>query len=237
MAARDALLGHAEESMWAEAIQGKVTAALQSQKWWEVEQAAIMVASLKMTSAESQLFSLLKHERSEVYIAAAWALRVVAESPEVLRKILDYAKEKTDYIFQSSILMDPEYHHVAHLFELIAIKKLPGGKEMLQRFVKKNTKIGLTTRLSALWGVGQYLENNPESDMSSAYAVIIADKFGPGAELDVVRYAAMVGMGYFADPTTKNAIMALQEGNGTPIRLAQDWALSRIAETEAAAKK
>jgi hypothetical protein len=73
--------------------------------------------------------------------------------------------------------------------------------------------------------------------MSSAYAVIIADKFGPGAELDVVRYAAMVGMGYFADPTTKNAIMALQEGNGTPIRLAQDWALSRIAETEAAAKK
>ena len=237
MAARDALLGHAEESMWAEAIQGKVTAALQSQKWWEVEQAAIMVASLKMTSAESQLFSLLKHERSEVYIAAAWALRVVAESPEVLQKILDYAKEKTDYIFQSSILMDPEYHHVAHLFELIAIKKLPGGKEMLQRFVKKNTKIGLTTRLSALWGVGQYLENNPESDMSSAYAVIIADKFGPGAELDVVRYAAMVGMGYFADPTTKNAIMALQEGNGTPIRLAQDWALSRIAETEAAAKK
>lgn len=237
MAARDALLKHAEEKMWSEAIQGKVTAALQSQKWWEVEQAAIMVASLKMTSAESQLFSLLKHERSEVYIAAAWALRVVAESPEILQKILDYAKEKTDYIFQSSVLMDPEYHHVAHLFELIASKKLPGGKEMLQRFVTKNTKIGLTTRLSALWGVGKYLENSPEADMSSAYAVIIADKFGPGAELDVVRYAAMVGMGYFADPSTKNAIMALQEGNGTPIRLAQDWALSRIAETEAAAKK
>lgn len=237
MAARDALLRHAEEDMWSEAIQGKVTAALQSQKWWEVEQAAIMAASLKMTSTESQLFSLLKHERSEVYIAAAWALRVVAESPEVLQKILDYAKEKTDYVFQSSVLADPEYHHVAHLFELIAIKKLPGGKEMLQRFVKKNTKVGLTTRLSALWGVGKYLEDNPESDMSSAYAVIIADKFGPGAELDVVRYAAMVGMGFFADPATRNAIMALQEGNGTPIRLAQDWALSRIAETEAAAKK
>ncbi|MEY4566334.1 MAG: hypothetical protein RLY14_1304 [Planctomycetota bacterium] len=236
-AARDALLRHAEESMWSEAIQGKVTAALQSQKWWEVEQAAIMVASLKMTSAESQLFSLLKHERSEVYISAAWALRMVAESPEILQKILDYAKEKTDYIFQSSVLVDPEYHHVAHLFELIALKKLPGGKEMLQRFVVKNTKIGLTTRLSALWGVAQYLEKKPESEMSRAYAVIIADKFGPGAELDVVRYAAMVGMGYFADPTTKNAIMALQEGTGTPIRLAQDWALSRIAETEAAGKQ
>lgn len=230
--ARDQLLKLADNETNRPIVEREVSKALRSEKWWQVEQAIIATASLQMKGEQQQLLALLDHAQPEVYVTAAWGLRVLADSPEVIAKMVEIVKSETDRIFDGPTLDEPLYHRVAHLIEGLSLRKVPESRATIERYVPKNQNIGMVSRMGALWGMGKYLEGKPEPKFSEQYITIIYDKFGFGAEFGVMRYCAMIGLGSFADPETKEKIVALEEGEGAPIALAKKWTLEQIEKRE-----
>lgn len=230
--ARDQLLKLADNETNRPIVEREVSKALKSEKWWQVEQAIIAAASLQMTNEQQQLLVLLDHSQPEVYVTAAWGLRVLADSPEVIAKMVELVKSETDRIFDGPTLDEPVYHRVAHLIEGLSLRKVPESRASIERYVPKNQKAGMVSRMGALWGMGKYLEGKPEPKFSEQYITIVYDKFGFGAEFGAMRYCAMIGLGSFADPATKEKIVALEEGEGSPIALAKKWTLEQIEKRE-----
>lgn len=235
--ARNELLKLADDAQWRTIVEREISKSLRSDKWWQVQQALIAAGSLMMHAEQQQCFDLLKHEQPEVYVTAAWALRVIAKDEAIIQQIVAYAKSETDRIFEGKALPEPEYHRAAHLLEAMAIRTVPEGRPILEKYVPKNQQAGIVSRMSGLWGMGQYLKGKPERKFSDAYITIIYDKMGFGAEFGVMRYAAMVGLGYFADPETKDKIIACEEGEISPIGLAKAWTLRQIESREEAKKE
>jgi hypothetical protein len=230
--ARDVLLRLADDETHRTVIEREVSKALTSQKWWQIEQALIAAASLGMKNEEQQLLVLLESEHPEVYVTAAWALRVLAKSPEVIAKMVEIVKSETDRFFGDNTFDEPVYHRTAHLIEGLSVRQVAEARASIARYVPKNQKVGLASRMSALWGMGKYLRDKPEQKFSDAYIVIIYDKMGFGAEFGIMRYCAMIGLGNMADPYSKAKIVELEEGESSPMALAKDWALKQIEKRE-----
>lgn len=230
--ARDRLLKIADNETNRPIVEREVSKAIKSEKWWQIEQAIIAATSLQMRNEQHQLLVLLEHPQPEVYVTAAWGLRVLADSPEVIAKMVEFVKVETDRIFDGPNLDEPLYHRVAHVIEGLSLRKVPESRATIERYVPKNQTVGLVSRMGALWGMGKYLEGKPEPKLSEQYITIIYDKFGFGAEFVVMRYCAMIGLGNFADPATKEKIIALDESEGTPMDVAKKWALEQIEKRE-----
>jgi HEAT repeat protein len=230
--ARDVLLKLADVETQRPVVEREVSKALKSEKWWQVEQALIAAASLGMKNEEQQFLVLLDHKQAEVYVTAAWALRVLAHSPEVISKMVEIVNSDTDRFFGDDSFDEPVYHRTAHLIEGLSVRKVPEARASIARYVPKNQKAGLASRMSALWGMGKYLRDKPEQKFSDAYIVIIYDKMGFGAEFGIMRYCAMIGLGNMADPYSKAKIVELEEGEASPMALAKGWALEQIEKRE-----
>lgn len=230
--ARDELLKLADNEAYRPLVEREVAKQLKSEKWWQVEQALIATASLKMEDEETQLLALLKHPQPEVYVTAAWALRILANSPEGVAEIVEWVKTETDLNFKGPTLEESRYHRLAHLIEALSIRKVPEAKATIARYVPKNQSIGLVSRMSGLWGMGQYLSDKPEARFSDAYVVIIYDKMGMGSEFGIMRYCALIALGNMADPNTKQKIIELDEEGTTPLALAKKWALEQLEKRE-----
>lgn len=230
--ARDELLKLADNESYRPLIVREVARQLKSEKWWQVEQALIATASLKMEDEETQLLALLKHPQPEVYVTAAWALRILLNSPEGVAEVVELVKSETDLNFKGPILEDSRYHRLAHLIEALSIRKVSEAKATIARYVPKNQSIGLVSRMSGLWGMGQYLKEKPEERFSDAYVVVIYDKMGPGSEFGIMRYCALIALGNMADPNTKEKIVELDEEGTTPLALAKKWTLEQIEKRE-----
>jgi HEAT repeat protein len=230
--ARDVLLKLADVETQRPVVEREVSKALKSEKWWQVEQALIAAASLGMKNEEQQFLVLLDHKQAEVYVTAAWALRVLAHSPEVISKMVEIVNSDTDRFFGDDTFDEPVYHRTAHLIEGLSVRTVPEARASIARYVPKNQKAGLASRMSALWGMGKYLRDKPEQKFSDAYIVIIYDKMGFGAEFGIMRYCAMIGLGNMADPYSKAKIVELEEGEASPMALAKGWALEQIEKRE-----
>lgn len=229
--ARDELLKLAENETYRPWIEREISRALRNDKWWQVEQAVIAATSLGMKKEELYFVELLNHSQPEVYVTAAWALRVLVHSPDGIAKMVDFVRKETDRIFSRPFLEEPEYHRLGHLIEGLSIRKVQEARASIERYLPKNPQAGMA-RMSALWGMGKYLEGKPEAKYSELYVTIIYDKFGFGAELGIFRYCAMIGLGIMADPATKEKIIALEEGEDTPIALAKQWTLEQFKKRE-----
>jgi HEAT repeat protein len=226
--ARNELLKLADNASFRPVIEREVSKALRGDKWWQIEQALIAAASLEMKGEEGQCFALLEHPRGEVYVTAAWSLRILANTPEVLAKMVEAVRVQTDRVFGGDTLDEPEYHRIGHLIEGLSIRQVAEARPVIERYVPKDQKAGLVSRMCGLWGLSQYLKGKPESKFSEAYITIVYDKFGFGAEFGTIRYCAMIGLGNFQDPETKAKIEALEEGEVSPIAFAKKWALAQI---------
>src|SRR5206468_4210980 len=77
----------------------EATRVLAGREWRGLEQAAILLARLDHKPAARRLVELLKAERPEVFVTAAWGLRklaVVETLPDALRQVEATLKGLTD---------------------------------------------------------------------------------------------------------------------------------------------
>ncbi|MCC7192678.1 MAG: HEAT repeat domain-containing protein [Phycisphaeraceae bacterium] len=93
--ARDQMILMDHDSALRPQVRAEAKRILKSDNWRGLEQAALIVGKLDDQAASSRLLELIKHQRPEVRLAAAAALRWI-DDPETLAPILTYAREITE---------------------------------------------------------------------------------------------------------------------------------------------
>jgi HEAT repeat protein len=153
--ARKALLETAQAPEHAETVRREAMRLLATTRWRALEQAAILLTLLDHKPAAPRLVELLRFERPEVFITAAWGLRRLAV-PETLAAQLG----EIDRRWQRSLrpdATDPRAEvelQVAQLVQSLGTARYAPAVPVLTRFVPKRFNIGHEARAGAIWSLG-----------------------------------------------------------------------------------
>lgn len=167
--ARKALLEVARRKEDSDAVRRQATRLLATERWRALEQATILLATLDHKPAAARFVELLRFERPEVFVAAAWGLRKLAV-PETLPAQL----AEIDRRWQRSLKPDPNHPRpmidlqVAQLAQSLGRARYAPAAPTLARFVPKQWNIGPESRAAAIWALGLLHEKSPPEGLVEA---------------------------------------------------------------------
>lgn len=209
--------------------------AMQEKEWRALEQAIRLAVELHQISYCDRLMTLLDHERGEICISAGWALRNLAEDEAILHRMLDYVKQFTTQLMSDATgnITEKDFRCCAHLLEAFGHRKFEPAKETALRYVPKVFRLGLITRMAAVWTCGRLWENSENKNLTQELHARIADKNTQFPESPSVRYVATLALGWIADADSRDPLVKWDEFKPTPIGHATEWALKRIDDRSA----
>jgi HEAT repeat protein len=230
--ARDALLQVARRAEHGEAVRGQAMRLLATGRWRALEQAAILLALLDHKQAAPRLVELLRGERPEVYLTAAWALRklTVPETlPEQLREI--------DRRWQRSLKPDVNEvypmidRQVSQLAQSLGQARYAPAAPVLARFVPKRWNIGPESRAAAIWALGLIHQNAPPAGLIEDLIGRVSDENVFEPEDWNVRRMSAVALGRMKASGAVSALRKYypQKLSAEPFANACGWALQEIA--------
>ncbi len=183
-ALRDVVVERAQEALAADA-------------WRGAEQAMVVLARLDHKVAAPRIVPLLEHERPEVFITAAWALRVL-QVPETLEPMLAKAQSRYEE-FRANFrpLTPPPAAHAAQVSQLIqafGLMKYREAEPLLLHFVTKILENGVDTRAAACWSLGYIYENEAPAELVDALIQRVVDQSIMNPEFVEVRAMSAVAL-------------------------------------------
>jgi HEAT repeat protein len=160
--ARKALAEAARGTAAGDSVRRQATRLLATANWRALEQATILLTVLDHKPAAPRFVELLRFERPEVFVAAAWGLRKLAV-PDTLAAQL----EEIDRRWQRSL--KPEANNpremidvqVAQLAQSLGRARYAPAAPVLARFVPKQWNIGPQSRAAAVWALGLIHQEAP----------------------------------------------------------------------------
>lgn len=171
--------------------------ALAGDSWRALEQAALLLGHLDHEPAAERLMTLLDHDRDEVAVSAAWALRKL-EIAETLPSLLAYATKLREQL-QGQLTAEAAAkfgRQAQQLHQLFGILRFRAADPLLREYVPK-AQIDNRARSAAFWALGLIHENEPDCDLAPVFAERLADVASLPPESGVVRWMAAVGLGRF----------------------------------------
>ena len=237
---RESLYVLAQQDDLADAVQKQCARILASDDWKGLEQAVQLAGSLDLESAAGRLVELLKHERMEVGVTAAWSLRELAVM-ETLPAIHQFVMEITDpfpaNVLQSTgaKLTEREDACLACLFEAMGQARFSVSAPILLRFVPNRSDLGLRSRTAAVWALGFFYRNDPPKQVvRQLTGRIAACAASPPSEAVDVGTAAAISLGRMK---ATSALEPLRDGVknlsvGGRVYQACQWAIAQITGTE-----
>jgi HEAT repeat protein len=153
--ARKALVEVARKAEHAEAVRREASRLLATSRWRALEQATFLLTLLDHKPAAPRFVELLRFERPEVFVAAAWGLRKLAVPetlPEQLREI-----ERRWQRSQKLAANEPRGMidlQVAQLAQSLGQSRYSPAAPLLARFVPKQWNMGPESRAAAIWALG-----------------------------------------------------------------------------------
>lgn len=224
ISARKALFGFCEDDTWREMILKLAAESLHGQAWRAQEQAAILLVGLNHKDDALRFVELLDAERPEVFVTAAWGLRVLAV-PETADGILDKVKrESAD---------KPSIPHgdrqLGHLFEACAVLNDKRALPSITLHVPKDVDRPYS-RCGAIWAAGKLLEEEPDEQLAAALMGRIKDVTSIVPELNVVRRMSAITLGRMKDESQLNELRRLAGSviRPTEVDHALGWAIEQI---------
>ncbi|MCC6508938.1 MAG: hypothetical protein IT423_07515 [Pirellulaceae bacterium] len=208
-----------------------LTEALKTDQWRPVEQAMRLAVELQRAEHVDRLLELLDHPRQEVCITAGWALRHLATEEDTLRAMLAHAElwtNKLGSVTEAPTVEEPDRRRVAHLLEAFGHRKYEPAKDLALKYVPKNLGMGLITRMTGIWACGKLWEQGENEKLTRELEARIADKNNLFSELESIRFAATLALGWIADTDSRQALVVNDEPRPSPIHFATAWALSRV---------
>jgi HEAT repeat protein len=196
VSARKALLEVARRAEHREAVRREATRLLATERWRALEQATIVLAVLGHKPAAGRFVELLRFERPEVFVAAAWGLRKLAV-PETLPAQLGEIERR----WQRSLKPDANDPRagidlqVAQLAQSLGRARYAPAARVLARFVPKEWNIGPEARAAAVWALGLIHEKAPPADLVEALTDRLTDDSTTSPEDLRVRRMAAVALG------------------------------------------
>lgn len=205
-------------------------AALSGDQWRALEQAALLLGHLDHEPAAERLVALLDHDRDEVAVSAAWALRKL-QIEATLPGLLAYATTLRERLQAQTPpeLMAKYGRQAQQLHQLFGILRYREADPLLREYVPK-AQIDTRARSSAFWALGLIHEDDAECDLAPTFAERLADVTSLPPESGVVRWMAAVGLGRFKAASQLETLrqFAARDTMFVESGIASYWAIERI---------
>jgi HEAT repeat protein len=187
----------------------RLTFFLNGSDWRGQEQAAFLAGQLNHRPSSTRLVELLPAKRPEAFIAAAWALRVLAV-PETLPPILTHVQMRHRQIGANGYnaglenVSGPELdQHLSQLLQFFGQANYKPANATLRaifpRFVSGTgqpgfTRVGGEARAAAIWSLGKLHANDPEKQLVEQIEERLTGDPGMGSDDPRVRRMAALAL-------------------------------------------
>jgi HEAT repeat protein len=214
---------------------------LSADQWRGLEQATIQLVQLHHEDAADRLVTLLKFDRPEVYITAAWGLRKLAV-PKTLAGVLSYVKAKQkqlragagapDYTF---VLFD---HQLSQLNQFLGEQKYKPAGKVLPAFIPRMEKPMMAnlcpeSRAAAIWALGLIHKGEEVAALVTALEGRLKDPSNMPPEVPQVRSMSAISLGRMKSRTALNTLRDHypdRKPSFDPVNNACGWAIEQITK-------
>ncbi len=240
-AASSALFRLARTPALQEKVRSVAAESVAAPGWRSAQQGARLTGALGEKSAAEKLVPLLNHDRAEVGVAAAWALRILAV-PETLPAMLKTAQNRTAQLRQSGAQFPRKLYddQVIELLQAMGQMKYAPADEVLRRYIPETSRYSANARAAAIWALGHIHADKPDEKLAAALMDRLSDVISPGPEDDRVRRMSAVSLGRMkaenAVPTLRKFYAVGENANRT-VGYACAWSLRRLLSEEIADPK
>lgn len=231
----DSLYELAERAELNDAIRQSAVEVLAGDEWRGQEQAALLLGALDHEIAADRLLELLSAERSEVMVAAAWALRKLAV-PATLAEMLAQAERQSEArrTGRGNKALDRQ---VAHLFEAFGLMNYSAAEPLLREYVPKEPLNGYYSRGAAIWSLGWLHAGAADEELAEQFVERMNDviAFPPvPPEFDIVWRMSATSLGRMRAVSRVSALQKrLSNTDGhDPVAYAIRWSLHEITGEE-----
>jgi hypothetical protein len=167
--ARRALLELAANPKFRSAIIDSAMKELVGGDWRGLEQTVILLTHLDHKAAASRFAELLKSNRPEVSVAAAWGLRRLADKgtlPLALAHFREMTRSGASYPPDLSVeALDQQLSQLAQFF---GESKYESADTALRPMMLWPPRAGVQTRAASIWALGLILEGKPLGEIAAA---------------------------------------------------------------------
>ena len=190
----------------------------------------ILLVSLNYKDNVARYVQLLEHKRPEVFVTAAWGLRVLAVE-STLPGMFAYANKAAQLVQNAAIpkLGIPYDHQLGHLYETFGQLKYAPSQSLLKTFIPKNLTC-VRSRRAAIWALGWIFEGNPDNRLSGQLISRAADASTFNPEDVLVRRMAAISVGRMKANDRVKALrnVVKAEGRTSQVGYACAWAINQL---------
>lgn len=216
----------ADESLTDGVLSGTMRV-LEGTNWRGLEQASLVLGTLDYEPAADRLLELMRNERPEAAIAAAWALRKL-DVEATLAPLLTFAEDAY------AVMTGPgAARHiglqVSQVFQFFGESLYEPGEPLMRKFVPKSTLLP-EARGAACWTLGYLKATAPDEQLAEAFAGRLADVGTPNPENDLVRTMTAISLGRMKSESQIGTLrtFAAQHGPVDTVGLGCLWAIEQI---------
>lgn len=242
--ARIVLKHFADEDDLARTVSDHGEKHLCSSDWRGIEQAARLLGALDYETVADRLVDLLNHERSEVQVTAAWALREL-QVTETLAPIHEFSQRRSSTPSNTAVSADRTVRLQAddaclsYLFEALGRAQYKPAKPLLATFIPKRFDKGPLSRSAAIWALGRMHVSDPnDKTLVAALLDRTTDDSVVNPEYPGVRTAAAVSLGRMQSTESLGSLRsALSKPAGARTIEGIKWAIGQLSGVPATATK
>jgi HEAT repeat protein len=218
----------------------EATKMLATQQWRGVEQATILLTQLRHKPAGERLVELLRFDRPEVSVTAAWGLRKLA-ARDTLPGVVSFVREQLERPLQKekapskteSVAARINDHRLSQLHQLLGQQKYQPAETVLRGFIPKsmNDVTGPESRAAAIWALGVIYEGTTVPALATLLEERLNDQDRKSPEDTRVRQMCAITLGRIK---AKEALPSLrkncpnQEPSENSVNNACGWAIAQI---------
>jgi HEAT repeat protein len=156
-------------------VEEQLLLALSGPSWRTLERAAVVAGGLDCEACADHLVALLSHERKEVAVASAWALKEL-QVPETLPIVLRKLQENLDtkYVFDTKAgigKFETAKEQSPHLNEQLGSMKYAPAEATLRRWIPladPDRHIGdQVARATGIWALGMLHQDKPSPELTA----------------------------------------------------------------------
>jgi HEAT repeat protein len=214
------------------------TRLLAADGWRGQEQATILLAQLGHKPAAARLVALLKADRPEVFITAAWALGKLSVA-DSLPAVLDRVRYDWDLLVsgRKDVPTEAIRQQLSQLVQCLGQARYQPAEAALAAFIPKTLRplaphpVGPEPRAAALWALGLLHEGQPTSRLVAALEDRLTDRETRPPEDGRVRQMAAVSLGrmkaHSALASLRKSYWAKKPARD-PVNNACGWAIQQL---------
>ncbi|MBC8870311.1 MAG: HEAT repeat domain-containing protein [Planctomycetes bacterium] len=202
---------------------------LHDERWQALEQSLRLLGRLDREDQSDRFIELVKHQRTEVYVTAAWGLRHLAVD-RTRAPLLEFAQQRHDNVQKGTVPASPGVlEQLVQLFQYFGQAKYEPAEPLLRTFVPKGSA-DLDTRAAAIWALGYIHQDKPDTELVKALEARIRDVDSMPPEDDLARRMSAVAIGRMKAREALNTLQKFrdQDGVGSEVGYACAWAIEQI---------